>query len=123
MLSRSLGIIIASWLPCLALMLPLSPFHTANAIVAGVAATVLAALSFADDRARIGAAVIGAWVAFTPFVFRSSLTEIVVSVCWGVTMFVGLGGPFSQEASVTWVRVLTTPREENIDDQGFQVAA
>ena len=60
---------------------------------------------------------------FTPFVFRSSLTEIVVSVCFGVTMFVGLGGPFNQEASVTWVRALTIPREEAINDQGFQVAA
>jgi hypothetical protein len=128
MLSRSLGIIIASWLPCLALMLPLSPFHTANALAAGVAATVLAALSLADDRARVGAAVIGAWVAFAPFVFRSSLTEIVLSVCWGVTMFVTLGGPLSQEAVVTRVRALPIVREEEekkekIDGQGFQVAA
>jgi hypothetical protein len=73
MLSRSLGIIIATWLPCLALMLPLSPFHTGNFIVSGLAATALAMFSMGSDRARLGVAVIGVWVAFTPFVFRSTL--------------------------------------------------
>ena len=101
MLSRSIGIIIVTWLPCLALMLPLSPFHTANFIVSGLLATALAMFSMASDRARLGAAVIGAWVAFTPFVFRSTLTELVVAVCWGVTMFVSIGGPFSESPAVT----------------------
>jgi hypothetical protein len=59
MLSRSLGILIATWLPCLALMLPLSPFHTVNAIIAGLVASVLAAFSLAYERARVGAAIIG----------------------------------------------------------------
>lgn len=111
--SRSFGILIAPWLPCLALMLPLSPFHTANAIVAGLLATALAAFSLASDRARLGASLVGVWVAFTPMVVRSTLTEIVVSVSWGVTMFVCLSGPFSQSPQVTRTRAAVPRLEED----------
>jgi hypothetical protein len=123
MLSRSLGIIIATWLPCLALMLPLSPFHTANALIAGLAAVALSAFALVYDRARLGASIIGAWVAFTPFFVRSSLTELVLSVCWGVTMFVALGGPFSQEPGVTRVRALERPEAARAEDSELSIAA
>ena len=100
MLSRALAIVISTWLPCLGLILPLSPFHKANALIAGVVASVLVAFSMVSDRARVGAALIGAWVAFAPFAIRSTLTEFVLAGCWGVTMFVSLIGPFSQEPSI-----------------------
>jgi hypothetical protein len=96
MLSRVLGLFIATWLPTLALILPMGRFHQANALAAGLAASVLAAFSLVSDRARVGAALIGAWVAFTPFVFRSTLMELTLAVSWGVTMFASLTGPFSQ---------------------------
>jgi hypothetical protein len=123
MLSRSIGILIASWLPCLALMLPLSRFHTVNALVAGSVATVLAALSFIDDRARLGAAVVGVWVVFTPFVFRSTLLEMVIASCWGVTMFVSLMGPFCQPHAVTRVPSALKPAQPEAERLEFLAAA
>ena len=95
MLSRSIAILFASYLPTAALILPLSPAHKINALVAGTLATILAAFSMVYDRARIGAVVIGAWVALTPFIFSSTLVEEALTVCWGTMMFVCLGGPFS----------------------------
>jgi hypothetical protein len=100
MLSRSIAILIGTWLPMLAVMLPIGPVHTANAIVAGIAATLLSLAALADDRARIGAAVVGAWVALSPFIFDSTLLEKVLTVSWGVTTFVCLIGPFSERPRV-----------------------
>jgi hypothetical protein len=117
MMSRSLGILVVTWLPCLAAILPLSPAHTANGIVAGLIATGLAALSLAYERARLGVAIIGLWVAFSPFVFRSSFTEIVLSVSWGVTMWVAFFGPFSQKPSSTFVRPVQRLRDQNAADE------
>ena len=109
MLSRSLAIIVSSWLPCFALILPLGRFHTVNALVAGTVATVLSALAMSNDKARVGASIVGAWVAFTPFIVQSTLIEIVMTTCWGVAMFVHLIGPFSQAPSVSFVRAMTPP--------------
>lgn len=101
MLSRSVAILIGSWLPMLAVMLPLGRFHTANAIIAGIAGTLLSLAAMSDDRGRIGAAVVGAWVALSPFIFPATLLEKVLTVSWGVTMFVCMIGPFSHAPVVT----------------------
>jgi hypothetical protein len=106
MLSRSLAIIIGSWLPMLAVVLPIGQVHMANALIAGTIATLLSLAALADDRARYGAAIVGAWVALSPFIFDSTLIEEVLTVSWGVTMFVGLMGPFSQAPQVERVPVL-----------------
>jgi hypothetical protein len=96
MLSRTLAILFASFLPSAALFLPMGPAHRLNALIAGTLATVLAGLSMAYDRARLGAVLIGGWVALSPFVFSSTLLEEVVTVCWGTMMFTCLAGPFSE---------------------------
>jgi hypothetical protein len=101
MLSRSIAILIGSWLPMLAVMLPLGRFHTANAIIAGIAGTLLSLAALADDRGRIGAAIVGAWVALSPFIFPATLLEKVLTVSWGITMFACMIGPFSQAAAAT----------------------
>jgi len=101
MFSRSVSILIASWLPMLAVMLPLGRFHTANAIVAGILATLLSLAAFVDNRARIATAAVGAWVALTPFIFSSTLIEKVLTVSWGVTVFVHLIGPFADPVRVS----------------------
>ena len=95
MFSRAIAMLVAPWLPFAAVMLPLGATHRANALIAGSIATVLSAFSFAYDRARLGAAVLGGWVALTAFIFPSTLLEEVVTVSWGVTMFAFMAGPFS----------------------------
>jgi hypothetical protein len=100
MLSRSVAILIGAWLPMLGVVLPLGPVHTANALIAGIAATLLSLAALSDDRARIATAVVGAWVALAPFIFDSTLIEEVLCVSWGVTMFVCMIGPFSQAPRV-----------------------
>ncbi|HVU52360.1 MAG TPA: hypothetical protein VHL80_16815 [Polyangia bacterium] len=104
MLSRMLAIVISSWLPVLGAILPVSAAHRANALIAGIACTALAAFSLVDRRARFGAALVAAWVALVPFLFLdSTLLEKVLTVTWGVTMFSWLIGPFSERPRVTWV--------------------
>jgi len=100
MFSRSVSILIGSWLPMLAVCLPLSPFHKANALIAGTVATLLSFAALADNRARIATAIVGAWVALTPFIFESTLTEKVLTVSWGVIMFTHLIGPFADAPRV-----------------------
>jgi hypothetical protein len=104
MVSRFLGILIAPWLLCAALILPIGPAHAINAAVVGPLALILCAFSWVDDRARFGAAILGAWVALTAFLFPSTLLEQVAVVPWGVAMFVSMAGPFSVPA-----RVIRTP--------------
>ena len=108
MFSRSVGILIGAWLPMLAVTLPIGPVHTANALIAGILATVLSLAALADDRARIGTAVVGAWVALSPFIFTSTLLEEVLTVSWGVTIFVCMIGPFSEAPQVEIVGVPAT---------------
>jgi hypothetical protein len=97
MLLRCVAILIGTWLPMSAGILPLGPTHTANAIVAGILATVFSLASLVDNRFRIATAAVGAWVALAPFVFESTLLEKVLTVSWGVTMFVCMIGPLSDE--------------------------
>src|SRR4051794_31242126 len=47
MLSRSIGILIGVWLPMLAVTLPIGPVHTANALIAGILATLLSLAALA----------------------------------------------------------------------------
>jgi hypothetical protein len=97
MFSRSVAILIGAWLPMLAGILPLGPTHTANAIVAGTLATLFSLASLSDNRFRTATAVVGAWVALSPFLFDSTLVEKVLTVSWGVTMFTCMIGPFSDK--------------------------
>ena len=114
MVSRFLGILIAPWLLCVALVLPIGPAHALNAAVVGPLALVFSAFCWVDDRARFGAAILGAWVALTAFIFRSNLLEQVAVVPWGVAMFSLMAGPFSAPAGVIRIpattAVTSTPR-------------
>jgi arginine exporter protein ArgO len=108
MVSRFLGILIAPWLLCAALILPIGPAHALNAAVVGPVALVFSAFCWVDDRARFGAAILGAWVALTAFLFRSNLLEQVTVVPWGVAMFVFMAGPFSAPAGLFRTRATTS---------------
>ena len=103
MFSRSVAILIGTWLPMLALVVPMSPVHKANAIIAGIVATLFSLAALADNRARIGAAVVGAWVAVSPFIFEATLTEKVLTVSWGAFVFVHMIGPFADPPRVELV--------------------
>jgi hypothetical protein len=118
MLSRSISILIGAWLPMLAAVLPIGPVHLRNALICGTIATLLSFAALSDNRARIAMAVVGAWVALSPFIFDSTLIEQVLAVSWGVVTFVHLIGPFSDAPRVTFSRVPETGnprREENSD--------
>jgi hypothetical protein len=65
---------------------------------------LLSFAALADKRASIATAVVGAWVALTPFIFASTLLEKVLTVSWGVVMFVHLIGPFSEAPRTTVTR-------------------
>ena len=104
MLSRCLAILIAPLLAFAPLVLPIGPAHTTDAVIAGTLATLLSMLSLTYDRARVGTAILGGWVALTAFIFQSTLLEEVVTVSWGVTMFVFMAGPFSDAPRVFWTR-------------------
>jgi hypothetical protein len=117
MLSRSLAIVIGAWLPMLGVILPLGPVHTANAIIAGIAATVLSFAALSDNRARVATAVVGAWVALSPFIFDSTLLEEVLAVSWGVTTFVCMIGPFSEAPRVGVIRALPTTAAAPVEDE------
>jgi hypothetical protein len=117
MLSRSIGILIGVWLPMLAVTLPIGPVHTANALIAGILATLLSLAALADDRARIATAVVGAWVALSPFIFTSTLIEEVLTVSWGVTIFLCMIGPFSDAPRVEIARALATPISTRVEEE------
>ena len=101
MLSRSIAILLASWLPAAALILPMGTPHTIDDLIAGAIAVLLSALAMSYDRARLAAALVGVWVAMTAFVFTSTLLEEVVAVCWGTMMFTSLMGPLSRPPQST----------------------
>lgn len=108
MFSRSIAVMLTTFLPTLAVILPLGSVHTANNIVAGVLATLLAGLSLVDNRFRYAVATIGGYVALSPFLYWSTLTEKVLAVSWGVTVFFAMIGPFSEAPRVTRVRIPAT---------------
>ena len=125
MLSRSISILIGAWLPMLAAVLPIGPVHLTNAIISGTLATLLSFAALTDDRARIGMAIVGAWVALSVFIFRSTLIEQVLAVSWGVVTFVHLIGPFSDAPRVTVTRVPdahTPPRQEEPESEYARAA-
>lgn len=103
MLSRSVSIVISAWLVMAAGILPLSTVHMVNALVAGTIATLLSFAALSDNRARIGAALVGGWVALSPFIFDSTMLEKVLTVSWGVTTFVHMIGPFADPPRVETV--------------------
>jgi hypothetical protein len=109
MSSRMIAALISTVLPTLAAVLPMSSFHFANALVCGILATVLAGFSEVDNRARYGAAVIGAWVGLVPLFVDSTLVETALAGSWGVGMVTMLIGPFSGSHTVTWVRPAVAP--------------
>ena len=104
MLSRCFAILVAPLLAFAPLVLPIGPTHATNAVIAGTLALLLSALSLTFDRARVATAIVGGWVALTAFIFQSTLLEEVVTVSWGVTMFVFMAGPFSDAPRVFWTR-------------------
>jgi hypothetical protein len=97
MFARCIAIMFSSWLPLLGLALPFGPSHRVSAIVSGIFATVLSFGALSSDGSRIGAALVGAWVALSSIVFWSSRLEATVTVVWGVVMFFFMIGPFSAE--------------------------
>lgn len=105
MFYRCLAIMLASCLPTAAAIFPMGPAHTANAVIAGTLGTVLAAFALVSDRARLGAALIGFWVALSAFIFSSTLLEEFITVSWGVLMFVWMIGPLSVAPRVSRVRI------------------
>jgi hypothetical protein len=107
----------------LAVILPLGRFHMVNAIVAGIAATLLSFAALSDNRARIGVAIVGAWVALSPFIFSATLIEKVLTVSWGVVTFVHMIGPFADPPRVTVVRELTTVKPPAQDEPELARAA
>ena len=116
MLSRCLALLIVPTLPFLPLMLPLGHAHAVNALVAGVVATALALFSLVDDRARIGVAAIGAWVALTAFLFPSTLLDEIVVVSWGVTTFAFMAGPLSSPPRRARVAAVEPSRPPVVED-------
>src|SRR5262245_19349505 len=84
MLSRCVSILLGTWLPMLAAVLPIGRVHFVNALICGTLATLLSFAALSDNRARIGMAVVGGWVALSPFIFPSTLIEEVLTVSWGV---------------------------------------
>jgi len=124
MLTRCLALLFIPILPFVPLMVPFSTAHATSAIVAGVVATVLAAFALVDDRARAAVAVVGGWVALSPFIFRSTLTEEVIAVCWGVSTFALMMGPFSAAPRSIFVAAAPQqPLPESRDDHHVRLAA
>jgi len=130
MLSRSIAIVFASFLPAAALIFPFSPAHKISALIAGTLATVLAGFSLAYDRARLGAAFIGAWVALTPFIFPSTFLEQVLTAGWGTMMFAALAGPLSDAPRQTWESApqakraaVPEPMPETVTERQLPIAA
>lgn len=100
MLTRCLGILLAPCLPIAALIFPMGTMHRVSALVSGILATVLSAFALSDDRARIGAAVVGGWVALSALIFPSGLLEETIALSWGCLMLSWLAGPFSAAPAV-----------------------
>jgi hypothetical protein len=124
MFTRCIALLLIPVLPFVPLMANFGGATTANAVIAGALAMALAFASLIDDRARVGVALIGAWVAFSPFVFRSSMLEDIVAVCWGVSTFVLMAGPFSDRPRVIVAPATRAETQRDTDrDQPLPLAA
>ena len=106
MFSRCIAILVCSMLPMFAATMPFGPAMTANLMVAGTLATLLSVGALIDNRFRFGVALIGGWVALSPFLLWSTLIEEVVAVSSGVAMFVFMVGPFSEAPRVSVAHAL-----------------
>lgn len=109
MFTRCLGILLAPCLPVAALVFPMGTAHRVSALVCGTLATALSAFALSQDRARLGAAIVGGWVALSALIFPSTLLEETIALSWGVLMFSWLVGPFSAPPAV--LRVSTRAPE------------
>jgi hypothetical protein len=123
MLSRSLALLFIPILPFIPLIAPFGSAHAANAVIAGVIASVLAVFSLVDNRARVAVAVVGGWVALSPFIFDATLLEEVITVSWGVSTFVLMIGPFSERPSVTFVATLPVKPARETEREQLPLAA
>ncbi len=123
MLSRSLGLLFIPILPFVPLVAPFGSAHAANAVIAGVVASVLAVFSLVDNRARVAAAVVGGWVALSPFIFDATLLEEVVTVSWGVSTFVLMIGPFSEQPRVMVVATVPVEPARETEHEQLPLAA
>jgi len=109
MLSRITGLLLFACPFTAPFVVPMGPAHTANAFIAGALALLFALGALADERARLGLALVGGWVALSPFIFWSTLAEQVVTVSWGVTTFVAAVGPLSEQQVTRFVPVPALP--------------
>lgn len=122
MLARCVALLFIPVLPFVPLMAPLSRAHATNAIVSGIIAAALACFSLVDNRARTAVALVGGWVAFSPFVFRTTLLEQVIAVSWGVGTFVFMAGPFSDPPRSIFVAASPSQTRAS-EDQHLPLAA
>jgi len=125
MLARCLALLFIPTLPFIPLMADFGPAATANDLLAGGVAGVLALFSLVNRRAQVALALVGAWVAFSPFLFRMSLLEEAVAVVWGVSTFVLTMGPFSDphRVFVTAAAAPATPQRESAPERHLPIAA
>jgi hypothetical protein len=109
MLSRIVGLLMVAFLFTAPFVFPMGSAHAANAYIAGSLALLCGLAALADERARLGLALVGGWVALSPFIFWSTLTEQVVTVSWGVSTFVLAMGPLSEQRVTRFVPVPALP--------------
>jgi hypothetical protein len=109
MLSRITGLLMVAFLFIAPFVVPMGPVHSANAFIAGSLALLFGLGALADERARLGLALVGGWVALAPFIFWSTLAEQVVTVSWGVSTFVLAMGPLSEQRVTRFVPVPALP--------------
>jgi hypothetical protein len=123
MFTRSLAIMLAPLLPMAALIFPMGTLHRVDALVAGSVATILSALALGSNRARIGAAVVGGWVALTALIFPTSLLEEVVALSWGTLMLSWMAGPFAAAPRATKRQPAAAPKQAVADGGHVPLAA
>ncbi|HLK92653.1 MAG TPA: hypothetical protein VKZ18_22350 [Polyangia bacterium] len=123
MFSRAFAIMLAPALPAAALILSFGSTHTANALIAGSLATLLAGFALVDRRFGTLAALVGAWVALTAFIFPSTFVEQTFTASWGITIFTCLGGPLSDAPRVTRTAALPATPPATAPDAGLPLAA
>ena len=125
MLARCLALLFIPILPFVPLMADFGPAATASDVLAGSLASALALFALVNQRARVALAVVGGWVAFSPFVLQMSLLEEAVAVAWGVSTFTLMVGPFSDPPRVIVEAASSpaNPQRETDRDQQLPIAA
>jgi hypothetical protein len=125
MFVRCLALLFIPILPFVPLMADFGPAATASDVIAGSLASALALFSLVNRRARVAVALVGGWVAFSPFVLRMSFFEEVVAVAWGVSTFALMVGPFSDTPRVIIEAAAApvTPQRESARERHLPIAA